>query len=261
MSVRLQACTPIIEMTDLVKFLLSKRKSVLAATIALTPGAAVAPAAALITGLIIAKISRFKLVNILSWCFLLLGFSLSTTVFRDTRMAFIYVYQVLYAIGAGALYIGRILAMQASQETADVPMATSMISFFASVGQAFGVAIGSALYNHGWQSGLTKAIDTDQLPAQYILPVTYLEQVSSVLGDLPKDVQAVYGTIAATANRELFIALAACSGLGLVIALFSQNLRLEKSEEAESEEALQELESSQDAESTEVVINSKRTVP
>jgi hypothetical protein len=74
-------------------------------------------------------------------------------------------------------------------------------------------------------------------------------------------VQAVYGTIAATANRELFIALAACSGLGLVSALFSQNLRLEKSEEAESEEALQELESSQDAESTEVVINSKRTVP
>jgi hypothetical protein len=171
------------------------------------------------------------MINMLSWCFLGLGFSLLATVSRDTPLPFLYLYEAIYAIGAGSLYLGRTLAIQASHHAVDVPMATSMISFFSSVGQAFGVAVGGVLYRSSWQDEITTAVETGQLPHQHYIPATYFEQVSSTLDTLPEDVQAAYGLFAAAANKELFVALAALAGLGFLGTLCSKNLSLDNSED------------------------------
>lgn len=144
-------------------------------------------------------------------------------------------FQVLYGIGGGILFPGRLCAMQASQLDTDAPMATVLNSLATSLGQAFGVGIGATILQNVWGTKVAQSSAAGLIPAQYILSKFQAEQAGSLISMFPDAVQDVYRLIMADVIDALFIALAGFSGLALVGSLFSRNLSLDRESHSKHE--------------------------
>lgn len=199
------------------------------------PGTAVAPPSAALGGFIVSKTKRFRIMNNVAWAFLTTGFALMTILSPESSKVFQFGPQVIYGIGGGILYMGRLCAMQASQPDEDVPMATALVSFTSSLGQAFGIGIGGAIFQNEWEHQLKRRIREGSLPSEFILSKFQAEQAAELLKSFPEAVQRVYASIVADAIDSLFVALAAFSGVALLGSMLSKNLSMDRDTHSKNE--------------------------
>jgi hypothetical protein len=85
------------------QFLVAQRRSLLASGIPILPGTVFVPVTAIIGGLIISKLQKFRTVNSIAWVFVTVGFSLMTQLRVESSKAKQYGFQVIYAIGGGVV--------------------------------------------------------------------------------------------------------------------------------------------------------------
>lgn len=173
--------------------------------------------------------------NCIAWAFLTTGFALMTLLSPESSKGFQFGPQVIYGIGGGILYMGRLCAMQASQPDEDVPMATALVSFTSSLGQAFGIGIGGAIFQNEWEHQLKRRIREGSLPNEFILSKFQAEQAVELLKSFPEVVQRVYASIVADAIDSLFVALAAFSGAALLGSMLSKNLSMDRDTHSKNE--------------------------
>ncbi len=84
---------------------------------------------------------RFKMLNIAAWVFLTASMAVMSTWDLNTSRVVQVICQLLYGIG-GESSSWPNYAVQASQPDEDVPIATTIVTFMTSLGEAFGVCIG-----------------------------------------------------------------------------------------------------------------------
>lgn len=125
------------------------------------------------------------------------------------------------------VFLCRIFATQASQSDEDVAMATALISYITSLGQAFGVGIGGLIFETEWDN-IVGAVSANLLPKQYVLSSKEIEQAYILIEAFPPDVQSLYREIMARVIDKLFIVLASLSGFALLVSLIARNLSMEK---------------------------------
>lgn len=63
----------------------------------------------------------------------------------DSNGGVLYGLRVFSSVGGGLLFPTPVFAAQVNQRNQDIAIATSLIAFFRSVGQTFGVAIGGVI--------------------------------------------------------------------------------------------------------------------
>lgn len=63
-------------------------------------------------------------------------------------------------VGLGILYSGQSFGVQAAASNADLPFAAAMYSFFRSLGQTFGVAVGGVIFQNMLKEKLLHSADT-----------------------------------------------------------------------------------------------------
>lgn len=66
----------------------------------------------------------------------------------DSNGGILYGLRIFSSIGGGLLFPVPLFAAQVNQRDKDVGIATSLVAFFRSLGQAFGVAIGGVIFQN-----------------------------------------------------------------------------------------------------------------
>ena len=205
--------------------------SLLGSAVAMLPGTVTVPAFAVVSGIIIAKTYRFKITNSFGWALLTIGFSLMTTLSRTSNPGKQFGFQIIYGIGGGIVFVSRICAVQASQRDEDGSMATALISFTISLGQAFGVGLGGVIFQNQWDQRVAASVSDRQLPASYIIPSDKAEQAAAIITQFPTNVQILYRDIMAKVIDRLFLVLGAVSGFAFVVSLLAKDLSLTRDTE------------------------------
>lgn len=117
-------------------------------------------------------------------------------------------------------------------------MATAMVSFIGSLGEAFGVGIGGVVFQNQWNKHIHQQLAAGNIQPEYIVSYRQAEHVATLISGFPGPVQRIYRIIMADVISSLFIVLAALSATALVVSLGSRNLSL--SRETKSSQQFQE---------------------
>jgi hypothetical protein len=172
--------------------------------------------------------SHFKYANVLGWVLMIAGMACLSTLTIHSPQAAQYGYQVLYGVGGGILFPGRLYAVQASQEDNDVGIATTMVSFMTSLGEAFGVSIGGTIFQNRWGELVSQAITKGDVSADMMISAADAERAAEIIALFPENVILVYRGIAATSTDSIWLVLACFSGVGVLVALSSRDLSLDR---------------------------------
>jgi Na+/melibiose symporter-like transporter len=111
-------------------------------------GTAYTAPSAVVAGLLAKKFLRFRPQIWAGWALVTIGMGLTTLMTPDSNGGILYGLRIFAAIGAGFLFPLPVFAAQINQQNRDVGIATSLIAFFRSLGQAFGVAIGAVIFQN-----------------------------------------------------------------------------------------------------------------
>lgn len=211
-------------------------KSLIAASVLLLPALLVVAPSAAIAGIFISRLSHFKYFNLAGFI-LLTGGSIGLSTLRaNPTTGEIIGYQLLIGIGGGMLFPGRIVAVQAAQERmangdeAEVRMATSLVSFATSLGQAIGIAMGSTALQNAWDTLVSKALTRGQLDSQHIIVGSQAAKATEIISEMPPSIRQVYQDIAALSVARVWYVCIGLGGLGIVAAFLSRNLSLDDEE-------------------------------
>lgn len=138
-------------------------------------------------------------------------------------------FQVITAIGSGALFPSRMLAVQADQDENDLPMAVSFVVFIMGLGQAFGVGVGGQAFQSQWDALVEQAQKVPgKLPAQFVIPGSDAQSAAFIFDAFPQDIQILYRDINAKALSTVWIVLATAAGVAFLSSLFMKDLTLDK---------------------------------
>jgi hypothetical protein len=116
------------------------------------------------------------------------------------------------------------------------------VSFVTSLGQAFGIAMGSTALQNAWDPLVERALADGLLgPANgttYFLPGSRAAKSADLILEFPPAVAKVYREIAAESIARVWYVCVGLAGLGVLAALGSRNLNLDnKTTDGEETEA------------------------
>ncbi|KAH8816680.1 MFS multidrug transporter [Xylogone sp. PMI_703] len=217
-------------------FIVAQHHSLVGAAVATLPGMAVVPPMATVCGIGIAITKRFFHFNLFAWICVAIGLGLFATLTPSTPRAAQYGFQIITAVGGGFLFPGRVIAVQAPQkDQGDIPIATTMVSFFTSLGEAFGLGIGSTIFQNAWTVQVNRQIANGAIREPYIVLASNAVRDSLLFSSFPLGTRDAYGTVISGSLRVLWITLAGLSASACLITLLQKNLSTAKpSEDSES---------------------------
>jgi hypothetical protein len=217
-------------------------QSLLASAVTMLPSTLIIPPSAAVAGIIMTKVKRFKYFNVFAFALFIVGLAgLSTLRAHPSRGQQIG-YQILYSIGGGILFPGRLTAVQVSQKEQDVRMATALVSFGTSLGQAFGVAIGSTTFQNVWNILVERDVANGVIPQNMAVKADQAARAVEIIVHFPKVMREIYIEIAAVSIARVWIVSAVLAGVGFLAAVISRNLCLSKGRE-ENKELLEDSDS------------------
>src|ERR1700743_287019 len=106
----------VISLTIVTQFLGSFGHSLFLSAVEMLPGAGVIAPVAAGTGFLLSATKKFQKVVWVAWAFLVVGLSLMATLRANSGPAAQFGFQVITAVGSGALFPSRMLAVQADQD-------------------------------------------------------------------------------------------------------------------------------------------------
>ncbi|KAG0646334.1 Efflux pump dotC [Hyphodiscus hymeniophilus] len=209
-------------------FVVSKRHSLIGSAVASLPALVMVTFSAALGGVAMTLLGSFKWINTLGAACLTIGFALMSRLDVFSSIAEQAGFQIIAGIGGGILFPGRLMAVQAAQEVGDVTIATAIVSFFTSLGQSFGVAIGDAVFQNRWAVEVEKHALEGFIPPKFIISSREAEQTADIIGKYPVHVQDLYRAIMASTISVVWIVVATFSGVAFIACLASENLPLRK---------------------------------
>lgn len=105
------------------------------------------------------RFGRYKIVALIGWALLALGCGLLLLLSSHTSIAAWIFINVVSGLGLGFLYQGLNSASIAEQLTEHQPLANSLTPFFRALGQAFGIAVGNAIFQNAFKTYLLHGSD------------------------------------------------------------------------------------------------------
>ncbi|BGO95553.1 hypothetical protein NBRC10512_007811 [Rhodotorula toruloides] len=176
---------------------------------------------AILTGASVTILGKYKAQNVIAWGFMVVGFGLMTLLKWDSKTGMWAGFPILFGIGAGGLYAGLNFPVLAPIAVSQQPLAMAFFGFIRSLGQVFGIAIGSTIL----QNRLAQT-----------LPAEFLEQVggrgdeafAAIPGikDLPEPLRTAVKTSFASSTRTIWFFCLGITCAGLLISLLMKDLAL-----------------------------------
>lgn len=224
------------------QFYVTREQSLFQASVSALPGLGTVPPVAAIVGFVMGAMRRFKWLNSGAWVLLAAAMALMSRWTPTTARPFQVLCQLLYGVGGGILFPGRLYAVQASQPPQDVAIATTMVSFMTSLGETFGVCVGAAVLQNQWVSAVRSHVSAGAIPTDKILTSDDIARSAEKIAELPDSLQIIYRQIMSESIRAIWLVMLGFSLLGLVSSLFARNLALGKQESPENYQIIEDVE-------------------
>jgi MFS family permease len=152
-----------------------------------------------------------------------IGLALLSTMTPGTARWEQFVFMAIVGLGIGSVMQVYVLASQNAVEMRDLGTATSIVSFFRSMGGAFGVAIYGAIFNSRLADGLTGV-----LPPDSNVSPDALRGSPDVIRSLPDQIRSGVVDAFADAVQGVFRVAIPIAVAGVVLALVLRELPLKE---------------------------------
>ncbi|KKO98103.1 major facilitator superfamily transporter [Trichoderma harzianum] len=186
------------------------------------PGSAPIALSAVFCGIWVSRSLRFQKMTWLAWALLTTGTGLVALMKPNSSAGILYAIRIIPAIGGGFLFQLPLFAVQSTAAGQDIGIATAMIAFFRSVGQAFGVAIGGTVFQNEFDRFLATAIAAGRIPPDFVITGAQAAGAYERINALPHtmhDVQETYRYIYADALRIVWYVTTGIAGMGFMVGL------------------------------------------
>ena len=174
----------------------------------------------IVTGRIISETGLWKRYLVGGMVLVIAGLTLLGTIDESTPLVEVGAFMALLGLGLGATMQNLVLAVQNNTAQADMGAASSVVSFFRSMGGSIGVSALGALLSHQVAQKVTDGLAALGIPAGHStgsLPE---------LATLPAPVRALYEQAFGEATGHLFLVAAPFALLAFVCVLFIREVPL-----------------------------------
>ncbi|PKK52955.1 hypothetical protein CI102_2566 [Trichoderma harzianum] len=195
------------------------------------PGSAPIALSAVFCGIWVSRSLRFQKMTWLAWALLTTGTGLVALMKPNSSAGILYAIRIIPAIGGGFLFQLPLFAVQSTAAGQDIGIATSMIAFFRSVGQAFGVAIGGTVFQNEFDRFLATAVAAGRIPPDFVITGAQAAGAYERINALPHtmhNVQETYRYIYADALRTVWYVTTGIAGMGFLVGLLVRNENMDR---------------------------------
>lgn len=180
---------------------------------------------AVLTTVLMTRMGKYKVLNTLGIALLTGGLLCMWSLTENSRAAQTIGYQFIPAIGVGILFPTRTMMIQAAQKRDDdVPIASSVVAMLLNVGQCFGQALGSAIWQNSWNGLLKQAIARGSIPQSSSIPATDVEHSFHEIKSLPPLLRDQYQRIAASSISRIWIFMFGFGVIIFIVSFFAKDL-------------------------------------
>lgn len=203
----------------------SKNMGELASGAAILPLSFVGPPFGILAGWVINKTGHYQLMNVLFWGISTAGMGVMATVSEHKNVASLVCMQILASIGINALYNTLSITANATNPPQLWTDSTAMMSFCRSVGDAFGVAIGGAIFTSQMKSRLQKLTDQGVAVPDNVSIMSIVTDIRKVTSNAVRDdlIDALSGTM-----RYIFMIMTIFCAVGFVTSLVQKEYSLDE---------------------------------
>ncbi|KAF2429070.1 MFS general substrate transporter [Tothia fuscella] len=182
---------------------------------------------AIVSAIVVEWCRHYNWLNRLAWVLVTGGLGTMMLLGNGTSKAVYSGLQISVGVGAGILFTGLVLGLQASVSAEDVGAATGFLVFFRNLGSVFGVAIGSTVFSNE----IDKHIKTLDIPS--FLPAFRSGNAVELITDLqtiqmPSNFKLEVLEVYAKSFRMVWLVMTCISGIGLASSLVMKELSLEQ---------------------------------
>ncbi|MDN3270680.1 MDR family MFS transporter [Streptomyces sp. MA15] len=172
-----------------------------------------------VAGQVISRTGVWKRYLVAGAVFMTLGLGLLATIDADTSFTLLSVYMAVLGVGVGMLMQNLVLAAQNDVPASELGAATSVLSFFRSMGGTIGTSVLGAILANRVASEMTKGLDAAGIPSggdgggsgEGSVP-----DMSTLPEPLRQIVEHAYGV----ATADLFLIATPCALLALLTVVF-----------------------------------------
>ncbi len=173
------------------------------------------------SGRFISRIGRYKWVMVTGSVIMVIGLLANSRLERDTAMVEASVYMALVGIGMGLVMQPIVLAVQNGLALHEMGAGTSAVTFFRSLGGAFGVAALGAVFNNRLSHWMAELMPGGPAPAGG----TLLGDPAKILA-LPDPIKLAIQESFVRSIHTVFLVAAAVAVLAIVVTLLMPNGKL-----------------------------------
>lgn len=156
------------------------------------------------------------------------GTGLNALMKPTSNAGVLYALRIIPAIGGGFLFQLPLFAVQSTTTDDDLGIATATLTFFRSVGQAFGVAIGGTVFQNQFDGFVRKAVAAGGIPPEYVVTGDEAAGTYGIIGTFPTKVQVAYQFVYADALRVVWYVMTGIAAAGLLASLWVRNESLDR---------------------------------
>ncbi|GLB41448.1 putative fungal trichothecene efflux pump (TRI12) [Lyophyllum shimeji] len=166
------------------------------------------------------QIARYRTVNLLGWCTMLLGLGLLITLKRNTSIGLLVLYQLIMGAGGGLLYSAA-FAVLAPLPVTNNAAAVALLTFLRVFAQAWGVAIGGTILQNALKTYLPSDL-LQQYPEGAEIAYSLIPNIPMLPEPLRHEVQDAF----VRGFRVLWTATEVICAVGALSVLFMRDVPL-----------------------------------
>lgn len=192
---------------------------------AILPLGVAGPPFGLLVGWFMAKSGHYQALSIFFWAVCVGGFGLLSTVSEFKSIAALVCMQIMVSVGINSLYTTMSVTANATNPPRLWTDSTAMMSFCRSIGDAFGTAIGGAIFASQMRQRLTALSASGVQIPDGVSPLSIVGDINQVASP---EVRADLKAALSGSMRTLFVVLTVFCVVGFVSSLFQKEYTLDE---------------------------------
>ncbi|KAJ7701234.1 iron permease [Mycena rosella] len=177
------------------------------------PGSLVTTPFALLAGMTIAVLKKYRLVNWTGWAVSIVGYGLVSTLREDSSVGKWVGYQIVGAAGVGLIFSAPLFPLLAPLPNTRAASALALFTFTRSFSQTWGITISSTILQNTLEKKLPAAF-VAQFPPGFEIAYAAIPVIRQLDAPLRKQVQAAFADSMATIWQTMI----GIAGLGLLLS-------------------------------------------
>ena len=176
------------------------------------------------SGQVIARTGRYKVFPIVGTAILTVALYLMSTLDETTPTWQLNVYFFLLGFSLGLIIQVLVIAVQNTVDYRDLGAATSGVTFFRTIGGAFGVSVFGAIFTNSLASNLRAALAGKKLPPGF--DIASVQSNSTALKALPADLRQAILHAFSLALHPVYLTAVPIAGAAFILAWFLREVPL-----------------------------------